>query len=96
MKTLFEYNLDNITNPYIICRGCSLAHNLYDYGVCGVIENFLYDSMDRGECSASFNYCDFACDGETIQGCMTITVFFEHFIANTYTFLYEKELNTCG
>ena len=94
MKTYFEQKLEEAIQPYFICGG--ILEPIYDYGVCGVIEDFLQKHMDMGEISASFNYCDFACDGECVQGCMTVTVFHTEFVPEVYTFLYERELNTCG
>lgn len=90
----FEKALVQAAQPYAICAG--EGGPLFDYGVTGVLENLVYEYMDKGEISGSFNYCDFACDGETIQGCMTITVFEQVFVPKVYTILYEKELNTCG
>ena len=86
-----------ITEPYLICHPdpfSGLVAPLYDYGVCGVLENFLYEEMDKGNICASFNYLDFACDGETIQGCMTITVMEDQFMPELFTYLYEKDLKT--
>lgn len=95
MKT-FEERIDEVIAPYFICGGTVEGGPLYDYGVCGPLETLIYEYMDKGEISASFNYCDFACDGEVVQGCMTITVFKEVFVPIVYTILYERQLNTCG
>jgi hypothetical protein len=84
--------LELVTRPYIIAHPEG-ADYIYDYGVCGVLENYIYDGMDKGKFSASFNYCDFACDGVCVQGCMTITLFRTDFIPEVHTFLYERELN---
>lgn len=91
----FIDELDKAICPYFICAGTVEGGPIYDYGVTGVIEDFLYAAMDRGEISASFNYCDFACDGEVVQGCMTVTIFRTEFVPEVYTFLYERELKTC-
>lgn len=91
----FRVALKEVSEPYRICTPVG-QEPIYDFGVTGVLENLVYEYMDKGEISASFNYCDFACDGETIQGCMTITIFKEVFVPEVFTFLYERELNTCG
>lgn len=91
----FCVELEKITDPYITAHPAGFQP-VYDYGVCGVIEDFLYECMDQGDFAASFNYLDFACDGITVQGCMTITIMQVDFIPHVFTFLYEKELNTCG
>lgn len=90
----FDEAMDKAVQPYFICPGTVEAGPLYDYGVCGVLENLIYEYMDKGSLCASFNYCDFACDGECIQGCMTITIFEEVFVPIVYTILYEKDLRT--
>lgn len=92
----FDEAMDRVVRPYFICAGTVEGGPLYDYGVTGVLESLIYEHMDKGEISASFNYCDFACDGEVVQGCMTITIFKEIYVPIVYTILYEKELNTCG
>lgn len=94
MKTYFEQKLDDLIQPYFIYPG--ILDPVYDSGVCGVVETFLYEEMDKGNISASFNYCDFACDGEVVQGCMTVTIFRTEFVPEVFTFLYERSLNTCG
>jgi len=91
----FDEAMDKAIQPYFICGGTVEGGPIYDYGVCGVLENLIYEYMDKGELSASFNYCDFACDGEVVQGCMTVTIFRTEFVPEVYTFLYERELNTC-
>ena len=92
----FDEAMDKVVRPYFICPGTVEGGPLYDYGVCGALETLIYEYMDKNGICASFNYCDFACDGEVVQGCMTITIFEEAFIPIVYTILYEKELNTCG
>ena len=84
-----------ITSPHDLCAIELPSGPLYDYGVCGVLETFLYEHMDKGEFSASFNYLDFSCDGECVQGCMTITIMKYDFLPEVFTFLYERSLNTC-
>ena len=88
----FDEALTRAVNPYFICPGTCEGGPLYDFDVCGVIEDLLFKYMNDGYLSGSFNYCDFACDGETIQGCMTITVFEQEFIPIVHTILYEKDL----
>lgn len=92
----FDQAMDKAVAPYFICGGTVEGGPLYDYGVCGVLENLVYEYMDNGIISGSFNYCDFACDGECVQGCMTITIFEETFVPIVYTILYERDLRTCG
>ena len=91
----FRVELKNITDSCVIARPAGFQP-IYDYGVCGILEDFIYERMDQGDFAASFNYLDFACDGITIQGCMTITIMQFDFTPEVFTFLYEKELNTCG
>jgi hypothetical protein len=95
-----NYNkLIEITEPYLIAHPDPFngyVSPLYDSGVCGVIENFFYEEMDKGNLSASFSYLDFACDGETVQGVMTITIMEDQFIPELFTYLYEKDLRTYG
>ena len=91
----FDEAMDKVVRPYFICSGTVEGGPLYDYGVCGVLEDFLYEYMDKGEFSASFNYLDFSCDGECVQGCMTITIMKYDFLPEVFTFLYERSLNTC-
>jgi hypothetical protein len=92
----YKVKLQEITEPYRLTPSTCLGGPLYDYGVCGVLEDFLYESMDQGEFSASFNYLDFSCDGECVQGCMTITIMKYDFLPEVFTFLYERSLNTNG
>jgi hypothetical protein len=92
----FRHQLYKVSAPYMICQPTVDGGALYDYGVCGVLEDYLYESMDKGEFSASFNYLDFACDGAVVQGCMTITIMQYDFIPEVFTFLYERELSTCA
>ena len=84
--------MDKIARPYFICGGTVEGGPLYDYGVCGILEDFLQQLMEDGEASCAWSYCDFACDGCCVQGCMTITIFQQHFVPEVITFLYEKEL----
>ena len=91
----FRVALEEVANPYLITHP-HIGLPLYDYGVCGVLENYLYECMDNNECSASFSYLDFACDGESVQGCMTITIMPEDFLPEVYIFLYENDLRTCS
>lgn len=97
----YKVKMKQITDPYRIASPHNLyaiatpSGPLYDYGVCGVLETFLYELMDKGEFSASFNYLDFSCDGECVQGCMTITIMKYDFLPEVFTFLYERSLNTC-
>ena len=92
----FRVRMKEITDPYMISRPTGALLPLYDYGVCGVLEDFLNEYMEEGEFSASFNYLVFMCDGLSVQGCMTITIMQFDFCPEVFTFLYEKELNTCG
>ena len=91
----FDEAMDKAMTPYFICGGTVEGGPLYDYGVCGVLEELIYEYMDKGEISASFNYCDFECDGACVKGCMTITYFEIAFVPRVFTFLYERDLNTC-
>lgn len=95
-----DYNrMVEITEPYLICHPAplnGLIAPLYDYGVCGALENYFYEEMDKGNICASFNYLDFACDGVSVQGCMTITVMQDKFIPEVFTYLYERDLRTNG
>lgn len=92
----FDEAMDRAVRPYFICPGTVEAGPLYDYGICGVLEDLVYKYMDEGLISGSFNYCDFSCDGECVQGCMTITIMKYDFLPEVFTFLYERSLNTCG
>ena len=94
MKPFYEA-IDEVIAPYFICGGTVEGGPLYDYGVCGVLENLTYEYMDKGDICASFSYCDFECDGICVNGCMTITYFEAAFIPHVITFLYERRLNTC-
>ena len=88
----FNKALEKAVAPYLICAGAIEGGPLYDYAVCGVVEDLLYKYMDNGELSGSFNYCDFECDGHVVQGCMTVTIFESHFVPVVHTILYEREL----
>ena len=92
----FYEAMNRVMRPYYICAGSAEGGPLYDYGVCAKLEDLVYLYMDEGHICGSFNYLDFACDGEAVQGCMTITIMEDVFVPIVYTILYEKELNTCG
>ena len=91
----FEERMDEVIAPYFICGGTVEGGPLYDYGVCGVLENLIYEYMDKGDIAASFSYCDFECDGACVKGCMTITYFEVAFVPRVFAILYERDLNTC-
>lgn len=92
----FEIALERVTDPY---RIYSYQHgHVYDYGVCGVIEDLADEYMENGDISAAYSYLDMECDGRCVYGCMTIT-FMRHSTYDrpgVYTFLYERQLNTNG
>ena len=94
MKSFIEA-MNEMSEPYFICAGTVEGGPLYDYGVCGVLEDLAYKYMDEGEISASFSYCDFECDGICVKGCMTITYFEVAFVPHVITILYERDLSTC-
>ena len=87
--------LNAVAAPYFICGGTVEGGPLYDYGVCGAVERYVDEVLFPAGYSAAISYCDFASDGVVIQGVMTLTIVEEPFVPVVYTFLYEKELNTC-
>lgn len=91
----YKMRLKEITGPYRICRPVGMDP-LYDYGVCGVIEEFLDELMETESFNASYAYMDCDTDGIIVRGCMTITIMKYDFLPEVFTFLYERSLNTCG
>ena len=90
----FKVRLKEITDPYRISRPAGMDP-LYDYGVCGVIENFLEELMEAKPICTSYAYMDCDTDGISVRGCMTITIMEHYLVPEVFTFLYERDLNTC-
>ena len=91
----FRIRLSRAIEPYIIVPSI-LGGPLYDYGVCGVIENFLEDLMEKEPVCTSYSYLDFDTDGIVVKGCMTVTVMEHYMVPEVFTFLYERDLRTDG
>ena len=81
--------------PYLICHPCG-KRPLYDYRVTYALEDFLDNEMNEGNICSTYSLLSYDCDGETERGCMTITIMRETFYPETFVFLYERELKTCG
>ena len=92
----FRIRLSRAIEPYIIVGGTLEGGPLYDYGVCGVIENFLDDLMEREPVCTSYSYLDFDTDGVVVKGCMTVTFMEYYMVPEVFTFLYEKDLRDDG
>ena len=91
----FRVTLKEITDPYRTSRPIGLEP-IYDYGVCGVIENFLDELMEAAPFNTSYSYMDCDTDGITVKGCMTVTIMEHYLVPEVFTFLYERDLRDDG
>lgn len=91
----FKVRLKELTDPYRISTPVAMDP-LYDYGVCGVIEEFLDELMETESFNTSYAYMDCDTDGISVRGCMTITIMQHYLAPEVFTFLYERDLRTCG
>ena len=91
----FRVRLKEITEPYRICQPAGYQP-IYDYGVCGVIEDFLQELMQAEPICTSYAYMDCDTDGESVRGIMTITIMQHYLVPEVFTFLYERDLRTDG